>query len=416
MLRIILFTLCFFFMSPQLSHAMIKNEYLGNVSVSVDGNKRSKPQLIESLVEKCLEKNEVKGWDALDAASLKQCIMNSRLFREVAVEVKQPEIRVQIQERWTLIPLPMAYATNGKRSVGVFVFDSNFLGYGKTVGVGGAVSTEGNSASFYYSDPAVNFSDYTFRMSAARSATEVDAYDRTTIIYGYNRTEDRFSLSPGYKITPSLELSLSLNYADKHFTTLDQFSAPGDYWAWSAGARLSYMDSDYKLFYNDGLSGQIAWTDQMQRSDSGTRISTTTARIEWDVLVFGKHALQFGVNATFQSEAAAGDISTFGRTRGYRGIQPNGLWTSEIVAGSVDYQIPVAKLDHGTITVAPFADYGMYKPFFPGTGSNYAAYGIGAYYFINLVNLPGIGLQAGVNEHFMGAFVSFQIGMAFGPR
>jgi len=403
-------------MLPQMSHATIKNEYLGDVSVSVEGNKRSKQQLIESLVEKCLEKSRFQSWDVVDAASLKQCITNSKLFSEVAVEVKQPEIHVSIKERWTLIPVPMAYATNGKRSVGVFVFDSNLLGYGKTVGVGGAASTDGNTVSLFYLDPSVNFSDYTLRMFAMASSTEFDAYDQTTIIYGFNKREERFSFSPGYKITPSLEMSLSFNYADKHYSQLDQYTVPEDYWAWNAGARISYSDTDYKLFYNNGLSGQIEWSDQMQRSDSGRRISTTTARIEWDILVFDKHALQFGLNAANQSDATAGDVSMFGRTRGYRGIQPNGLWTSEIVAGSVDYQIPVAKMKHGTITVAPFADYGAYKPFFPGTGSNYTAYGIGAYYFVNIINLPGIGLQAGVNEHFMGAFVAFQIGMAFGPR
>jgi len=416
MLRIISITLCFLFLFPQMSQALIINEYLGDVSVSVEGNKRSKPQLIESLVEKCLEKRGFKKWDAVDTESLRQCIANSRLFSEVAVEVKPPEIRVSIKERWTLIPVPMAYATNGKRSVGVFVFDSNLLGYGKTVGVGGAVSTEGDTVSLFYLDPSVNFSDYTLRISAVGSSTEFDAYDQTTIIYGYNKREESFSFSPGYKITPSLEMSLSLNYADRHYSQLDQYTVPEDYWAWSAGARITYTDTDYKLFYNDGLSGQIAWTDQMQRSGNGRRISNTTARIEWDVLVFDKHALQFVLNAANQSDATAGDVSMFGRTRGYRGIQPNGLWTREIVAGSVDYQIPVAKMKHGTVTVAPFADYGVYKPFFPGTGSNYAAYGIGAYYFINIINLPGIGLQAGVNEHFMGAFVAFQIGMAFGPR
>jgi outer membrane protein assembly factor BamA len=415
-IRKIIITLCFLLLLPQLSSAMIKDEYLGDVGVSVEGNERSKPQLIESLVRKCLEKSEFKSWDAVDAGSLKQCITNSRLFREVAVEVKQPEIHVLAKDRWTLIPIPNAYSSNGKRSVGVLVFDSNLLGYGKTLGAGGAVSTNGNTVSLFYFDPSVNFSDFTFRISALRSSLEYDAYDHTTIIYGFNKVEEGFRLSPGYKITPSLEILLPLSYADKRYSTLDQFATPADYRAWNTGVTISYTDTDYKLFYNDGLSGQIAWSTQTERSDNGKRISNTTARIEWNVLVFKKHALQLALNAAHQSDATAGDVSMFGRTLGYRGIQPNGLWTREIVTGSVDYQIPLAKMNHGTVTVAPFADYGRYKPFFSGRENNYAAYGIGAYYFINLVNFPGIGLQAGVNDHFMGPFVAFQIGLAIGPR
>ncbi len=416
MFKKISLTLWFLVFLPQMTQGAVKNAYLGDVGVSVEGNTRSKPQLIESLVAKCLEKGGFKSWDTVDAPSVRQCITNSRLFSEVAVEVKQPEIHVLLKDRWTLIPIPNAYSSDGKQSIGVFVFDSNFLGYGKTVGVGGALSTEGNTVSLFYSDPSVNFSDYTFRIWAVRSSSEFDAYDHTAILYGFNKVEEGFFLSPGYKITPSLEVSLSLNYTNKRYSTLDQFAVPEDYRAWGAGAKISYTDSDYKLFYNDGLSGQIAWSGQMERSDSGRRVSTAAAKVEWDILVFDKHALQLALNAARQSDAAAGDVSMFGRTRGFRGIQPNGLWTRAIVAGSADYQIPLAKMKHGTVTVAPFADYGAYQPFFPGTGSNYAAYGLGAYYFINTINLPGIGLLAGVNEKFMGNFVAIQIGLAFGSR
>ncbi len=412
----IFITICFLLLVPQMSSALIRNEYLGEVMVSVEGNTRSKPQLIESLVMRCLEEGSFKSWDAVDAAALEQCIKNSRLFYEVGVEVKHPEINVRIKDRWTLIPLPMAYASNGKRSAGVFVFDSNFLGYGKTVGAGGSVSTEGYTFSLFYSDPSVNFSDYTLRISAMRSSAEYDAYEKDTIIYGFNKVEEGFLLSPGYKITPSLALSLSLNYLIKNYSTLDEFIAPEDYSGWSAGAGVSYTNSDYKLFYNDGLSGKIAWLNQIQRSDGGRKISQTTARFEWDALVFGKHALQVGLNAGTQSDPGAGDVSMFGRGRGYRGIQPNGLWTRRIVSVSADYQIPVAHRVHGIVTVAPFANYGIYKPFFPENSGNYSAYGIGAYYFIKKINFPAIGLVAGVNEHFMGAFVALQVGMAFGSQ
>ena len=58
-------------------------------------------------------------------------------------------------------------------------------------------------------------------------------------------------------------------------------------------------------------------------------------------------------------------------------------------------------------------DHGLYRPFFDGTGNNCSLRDQGVF-FINLINLPGISLTAGVNEDFMRAFVSFQVGMGFG--
>jgi len=399
-------------MLPHEASALIIDKDLGEVIVTVEGNKRTKPLYIESLVRRCLEKGGYKTWETVDGNALGQCIRNTKLFESIEVQVDKPVIHVKVSDRWTLIPIPSIYASNGKRSGGATVFESNFLGIGKTVGIGGSISTEGNTFNLMYFDPSIAFSDFTFNVMAFRSSTELRAYDRTTTLYGYDRVQKRFFLSPGY-VTPFVSLSVSAGYADNTYSQLESFSVPGDYTAWTIGAKAAYHDSDYKLFYNDGFSANISWDKQVRRSDSDEHTATTTAGFEWDKLLFEKHALQLGLRGATQSDLHEGEVAMYGRSRGYRGIQPGGLWTRRIVAASVDYQIPVAKWGHGTVTVAPFADYGVYRPYFEGTGNNYASYGIGAYYFINLINLPGIGLTAGVNENFMGTFVAFQIGMGF---
>jgi outer membrane protein assembly factor BamA len=404
-------TLC---LIPLETLALIKNEYLGDITVTVAGATRTKERFVESLAEKCLKKGDYRSWETVDAEALSQCISNSRLFRSVDVAVGAAELKVTVDERWTLIPVPYVYSSNDKRAAGLFLFESNLLGYGKTVAAGGSVATEGNSFSLMYSDPAVNFSDHTLSIMAFRSNAELDSYVKKNIHDGFNKSETGVFLSTGYRVTPSLELSLSLGYADRSYTQLDSFATPEDYYATSVGGRISYHNADYKLFYNDGLSGSIAWLSQVHRSDGKENLSQATISIQRDIPLFSSHALQLGLHGVIQSDNGnRGDVAMYGRTKGYRGIEPNGLWTRRIAAVSADYQIPVAKTGQGTFTVAPFVDYGEYKPFVEGSGSNYMAYGIGAYYFINLVNLPGIGLVLGRNEQFMGNFVTFQIGMAF---
>lgn len=401
---------------PLESSAEIKNEYLGDISVSVEGAARTKPRVIESLVEKCLVKNGYKTWESVSAGELSQCLSNSRLFKKVEVQVERSKISVKVADRWTLLPIPNFYASDGKRSAGVFIFDSNFLGYGKSVGLGGAVSTEGNTFSIMYTDPAVNYTNTTFGVIAHRSVTDIYAYDSTNIIYGFNKREEGVSISPGYNLTPKLGISVSFGYSDRSYSQIDSysFSIPGDYTATNVGARVSYRNSDYKLFYNDGWTTSLMWSQQVHRSDGFDNVSQLSANGEWDIVMFQKHALQLGLHASRQSDNSnPGDVAMYGRGKGFRGIEPAGLWTRKIAAASVDYQIPLAKTGHGTFTVAPFMDYGTYKQYFSGNGSNYATYGIGAYYFVNFINLPGIGLVFGRNQEFMGSFAAIQIGMGF---
>ncbi len=70
---------------------------------------------------------------------------------------------------------------------------------------------------------------------AFRSNAELDSYVMRDIHDGFNRDETAVFLSTGYKVTPSLELSLSLGYADRSYTQLDSFTTPEDYHATSIG-------------------------------------------------------------------------------------------------------------------------------------------------------------------------------------
>jgi len=392
--------------------ASINNNYLGEITVHVEGAKRTKDSTFESLVEKCLEKGNYKTWESIDTDMLGQCISNSRLFRSVEVRINTPEIDVTVEERPTLIPIPLAYSAARKNMIGALVLDSNFLGYGKTAGVMGEVSTDGNTFTLFYTDPSIDFSNFTSRIIFNQSSNELDLYQGNSIIYAYRKRQRILLFSPGYMITPVLEFSILLNYADQRYEEISPYTTiPDNYWSYGTGARLSYSNADFKYYYKDGVSAKIEWFRQIHRSDGSDNVSQTTIKCEWDELVFSPHALQLVLNAAnLTDNGNAGDVLMFGNEKGYRGIEPNGLWTRNIATVSADYQIPVKKVKRGIFTIAPFIDYGMYKPISPATGSNYTAYGVGGYF--NAL-LGEVGLLFGRNEEFMGNFITFQLGLEY---
>jgi hypothetical protein len=77
-------TLC---LIPLEALAFIKNDYLGDITVTAAGATRTKERFVESLAEKCLKKGDCRSWETFDAGALSQCISNSRLFRSVDVAV-----------------------------------------------------------------------------------------------------------------------------------------------------------------------------------------------------------------------------------------------------------------------------------------------------------------------------------------
>ncbi len=400
----------------QTTSASITNAYLGEIEVHVEGAKRTKDRTVESLIEKCLEKEDYKSWESIDNNVLGQCLSNSRLFESVEVRVNKPTINVTIEDRWTLIPAPFAYSIDQKRSIGAAVIDSNFLGYGKTAGIVGAVSTDGNTYSLFYLDPSINFSNFTIRTSINQSSNDLYLYQENNIVYAYLKKELLVSVSPGYRVTPTLALSALLNYSVQRYEEVSPYTTvPGTYSSYSAGTRISYSNADYKLYYNEGMSARIAWLQQIHRSDESANIAQTTFGFEWDKSLFREHVFQFALNAaSLTDNGNAGDVLTFGNARGFRGIEPNGLWTRNITTVSADYQIPVKKLPDGIVTIAPFIDYGIYKPVSPASGNNYTAYGVGGYLFVNAISLPGVvGLLIGRNEEFMGSFIGFQFGYGY---
>ncbi len=403
-------------MLANAASGMINNAHLGEISVHVEGAKKTKEITVVSLVKKCLEKGDYKSWELIDTGVLAQCIYNSHLFESVEVQINKPEINVIVEDQWTLIPAPVAYSVNGKKLIGAYIIDSNFFGYGKTAEVGGTISTEGNTFAFFYQDPSVCFTDSTIQTAFNQSNNELDLYQKNTVVYAYRKRELSLLFSPGYRITHTLELAVLLSYVDRKYGEIDPYTTiPGGYRSYGTGVRLSYTNADYKLYYNDGISADIQWVRQIHRSDGSDPVMQITARLAWDTLLFNQQTLQLLWNTSnLNDNGNVGDILMFGRVRGYRGIAPYGLWTRSITAASVDYQIPVKKVSHGIFTVAPFMDYGVYKSVSPATGSNYSAYGIGGYLFVDAISLPGvIGILVGRNEKFTGNFISFQLGYRY---
>ncbi len=380
--------------------SFLSNSLFGRVLV--EGNQRTRQSYIEHLIKKCQIRQK---------SDLEQCLLNSRIFSQVKVKKSGADLLVNVQERWTLIPIPNIKSGSDGSSAGLFLMEGNFLGMGKMAIVGGSIGSGMSSYFAMYADRELFYSDWILRVLMAQMGQELDAYDGERVTYSYNESSaSTWQLALGREIANHLTAVWQFMYLKSSFENLAGYAAPKDNNVFLSGPELTYRNSDYRFYFNQGVNLKLEWMKQLDRTDGQQKGSKLSYQMGYQKNIWAQHALQLRLDGTWYFDESIGDIEKQGGRKSGRGIQENGLWARRLHLLSCDYQIPIASESYGTWTVAPFVEYGLYQAYY-NPHNNYLSYGAGAYLYLKEVAMPGMGLLVGRNERFLGDFVSFRIGM-----
>ncbi len=384
----------------------------GRFNILVSGNTRTKTSYIKNIVHECIKDHNLMGLTDAAAKTIKECVINSRHFSKAEVSIKDNQIQVNVTERWSLIPLPFVMSgREGETRFGLSVFESNLFGYGKTLAIGGAYSKYHTSYFASYYDPSIFFTDWNFGVNIARSNKEILLFEKEEEIDGLDETTETFRLSLGYKIMPKLTCAARYFYTDKEFNEFDSYSVPDDYHANSVGFNVRFNDSNFRFYFQEGIVAQLGFVEHMSKDDGIDQSYSVYSRMSWQKNLFCDHALQIRILGGYLEEANRQNALRIGRRNGFRGIQENGAWVEGYVAVAIDYQIPLWRTSFGTLTVAPFVDAGYLWQAVDEIGDDgYISSGLGCYYYLKRVAVPGIGIQLGSNSEYQDIFFQFSIG------
>lgn len=382
-------------------------------AVQVHGNERTATGYVVHLARQCLERSQAPaGEPAL--AELEQCLYNSRLFAEVSVTRPEPGVLdIVVDERWTLIPLPYARVDDGERSAGLFVMERNFLGRGKLAIAGYSTGTRGDGYVLMYRDPSILQSRFEGRTALSVSERDFLLREGREETDGFRERRRTESVGLGYRIgdtVPSLELTKD----DMAYEAVEPYTPPENVSILRAGIELRHGEPDFRLYYSHGLAWRLNLAADVERSDEAARARLARTRLTLGLPATGDHAVTFRLEAGALDGGTKVDAFRLGRSRGFRGILPRSAWAGRFASFSADYRVPVRQLDLGTWTIAPFADLGWLRNR-GGEGSerSYAAAGIGTYFFLKRVAVPGFGLELGANSEYQRTFASLSVGFGF---
>jgi outer membrane protein assembly factor BamA len=373
----------------------------------VSGNTITQNIYVETLIKKCEEDTNL--------LELKQCLLNSRLFSEVTVEKKDKQINVNVKDRWSIIPIPFLSTNNeGKTVFGGFLMDGNFLGLGKTLVLGGTYASNSHSYFTLYSDKSLFFTPWVFTLMSTGGEFENKLKSKEEDeIDGFIVNSFALMTYLGYKFTPNLTFSAGIGVSSNDYDQFGSFDKRDDYNSFSLMSNLKYSNEKFHFYFNEGVVSHFRAYHEVYRNDEKNKVFGFDARMIYGIRMFSDHALQFGLAGTYVNGGDERSLTPADDKRGFRGIIDGGFWSDKSIVTSADYHVPVMSGSYGTWTVAPFADLGFISNVYK-TSSSFVqrAVGVGTYYYLKKVMIPGLGFVCGRNMYFKGNFFNFFMGMS----
>lgn len=375
--------------------------------VAVEGLVRTREAFVRRVFRECLEKGE-------DAARLRQCLLNTRLFKEVEVERKEGgAFGIKVEEKITFIPVPFVSLAGGELRYGAFVVDFNAFGGKEFVGGGGYVSRRGYRVLAFAQDKGgalpgfslgllVTGGRQTFELREPREVTDALREDRWFVQTEWGRPRDG--------ITPAVLLTAQRS----RYFTVEGRRRPDDAFSTRIGGALEIDKTDYRLFFDEGLRARAQVAYETEHGRSRRRFVTST--------LFGSYGLSPWLSHSTALWVAAGgalggygreNVARLGGLKGFRGVPPQSLWADRYGAAALEYQVPVWTPDTGTFALAAFGETGRVRVR-GGRGSSitHVTGGVGGYVYLKGVAVPGLGVEVGANEPYARRFVSASLGVA----
>ncbi|MBF5045319.1 outer membrane protein assembly factor [Aggregicoccus sp. 17bor-14] len=360
--------------------------------IEVAGNARTRTSVIRQAMR-------VSEGDALEPgapAELERRLLNLRLFRSARVELR-PEgagavLHVQVEERWTLLPIPFYSRSEGRWAVGLYAVESNLLGLRKLLVLGGSYSNRGGSLFGLYRDPGIRGTRWTTSLTALYADTDREHVPADVTLDRYtDRRLDAGGLV-GYQLTPELNVAAGgFALVNRTAQLPDGAPPPGRSEAYGPQLALDWAGQDYRVYFNEGLAVRARLREALSALGSMRPYRQLSLAASYTLSAFRDHALSFTGAFDVSHGDPVLDALQLGGRPGTRGFVQGGLWASEAASLASEYQVPLWRPRWGTLTAQAFLDVGVAR--WQGTSTSYAAPGLGMRIYLHNVAVPALGVD-----------------------
>lgn len=329
---------------------------------------------------------------------IEQRVLNLRLFRAVDVSASaqgaEVDVAIQVEERWTLLPIPFLAGSSRGLRAGAYLLESNLLGWNKLVVLGAIYSGgEGPSAFALYRDPSVASTRALFRAMVRYGDVLREQYRGTARVFAYRDARVDLSASGGYAVTPWLSLFAGAYAVPAWSESVEGEAAPpasGTVFGWTG--ELELRAQDFHLYFNEGIGGRLSY--RQARADLGAErdVLELSALLQVARPVFGDQSIAVTGQGWWNRGDPVLDAVLMGGLPGSRGFERLGLWAERAASAVVEHQVPVFRTSWGIWTINTFAEAGVNE--WRGRRDGSITPGVGFRLYLLGVAFPAFGVDA----------------------
>lgn len=378
--------------------------------IEIEGNRHTTADYVRSSLG--LAPGEL--FDPASIPALEQRLMNRRIFRSVRITSAQGTagvvVRVAVEERLALVPLPVASASRGVFTAGVVLLDANLFGAGKQLVLGGLASNRGTSAFAIYRDPGVAYTRWRLAARLSGGDTRRERFDDGALAYSYRDRSVEAGLAGGYQL--GARWSILAGWFERRG---DARASPGHPPPPEGGPvhgpslELELDASDYRGYLTRGVVGRVELRQGLRLGARDRDVFQLSASTTWSGRAVRDHAIALTARLDHVRGDPVLDAVRLGGLPGSRGFQTQGLWAEDAAQAALEYQVPVWQPRWGAITVAGFTDAGLVR--WRGEVTRYLAPGVGMRVFLRNLVIPALGFDLAWSTTGDGPAFSVQLGL-----
>ncbi|MCP3098250.1 BamA/TamA family outer membrane protein [Myxococcus sp. K15C18031901] len=331
-----------------------------------------------------------------DVPELKRRLLNLKLFKSVEV-LTLPErsgvgLQVDVEERWTLLPIPVFSSGKGQWQAGIFALESNLFGLNKTLVAGGMAGNRGGSLFSMFRDPSIGGTRWTGLLSFQFAKTDRERRNEDVVVDTY--TDRRFDIAGtlGYQVTPELNLGVgAFALVNKPLATEGGSLAPSRGEVYGVSLSAEYLGQDFHFYFDEGLVVRALLRQGLDFLGSTREMRQVTLLASYTLPVFGTHALTLTAQHNQSWGDAFLDAQLLGGRTGSRGFATGTLWAETASLATLEYQVPLWSPRMMTLTAHAFVDVGRVE--WRNTVLRYVSPGIGVRAYVREVAIPAVGFE-----------------------
>lgn len=378
--------------------------------IEITGFVRTKEHVIRSIIP--LERG-----DEIDDGTVEHvrtALEKSGLFSDIVIEVLEDShnrssvLAVRLTEKWTLIPIPF-FATDGTSTRGgLFLLESNFLGYGKFLMGAAYGGIDGINGLLIYSDPSIARSRWTGSVVGNLGVDDVAIrLPDGQLVRSYTSNFRQVTVKLGYLLSKRSLVESRLRW---RMWEIDDFIGGIDGTILHSGMYIepelmfSFDDTSYIGPLSVGTFASI--TARYNTDGHGWEGSGT---ISHGMPVAKLHRARILFNAGYGQMAILGERQISAQD-GFRTLPYKNVTADKWVGTALYYDLPVFGGSWGSLVLSHYWEAGTY-----GTeileSQHFYGTGLALRLFMRKIAVPAMGIDLAYNMADPSWVFSFTIGM-----